>query len=382
MDRAATGGQNAHRLSIEWSRVQPARDRWDESALDYYRQMIKGMVDRGITPMVTLHHFTHPLWISEIGGWESSETPKHLYEYARRVVAALKDYVALWCTINEPNVIAAVGYLDGAMPPGVSDIGRAFVTMENLARAHVAAYQAVHEVQPSAKAGPALAYRGMHAAGPWSFVDRLVARAHSHLFNEFFPQTIRDGMMRFLTKTVPFKQARGTQDFLGVNYYTEDVVAFNFNINEAFGHHYFPSDAEISPHGLIANRPEGFLHALQWAAGFGVPVIVTENGVEDGADQLRPRYLAQHIHRLWRAVDAGVPVQGYFHWSLVDNFEWERGWTQRFGLWELDTQSQLRRKRRSAEFYERICTTNSLSAETVSTYAPGVLDEVFHGSKL
>ncbi|MGH2582656.1 MAG: family 1 glycosylhydrolase [Anaerolineales bacterium] len=163
MDRAVAGGQNAHRLSIEWSRVQPAPDRWDESALDYSRQMIKGLVERGLTPMVTLHHFTHPLWISEIGGWESSETPKHLYEYARRVVSALKEHVNLWCTINEPNVIAAVGYLDGAMPPGVSDIGRAFTA---IARAHVAAYQAVHEVQPDARAGLALAYRGMHPARP------------------------------------------------------------------------------------------------------------------------------------------------------------------------------------------------------------------------
>lgn len=183
--------------------------------------------------------------------------------------------------------------------------------------------------------------------------------------------------MRFLSKTVSFPQARGTHDFLGVNYYTEDVVAFSSKANEAFGHHYFPKDAEISPNGLIANRPEGFYGALRWAADFGVPVIVTENGVEDGADQLRSRYVAQHIHRLWRAVDAGVPIEGYFHWSLIDNFEWERGWTQRFGLWELDIETQRRRKRRSGQFYEQICQTNSLSADAVSTFAPGVLEKIF-----
>jgi beta-glucosidase len=117
--------------------------------------------------------------------------------------------------------------------------------------------------------------------------------------------------------------------------------------------------------------------ALTWANRFGLPIYITENGVEDAGDRMRPRYLAMHLRQLWRAVNFNWPVRGYYYWSLIDNFEWERGWTQPFGLWEVNPVTQERRKRPSADLYAEICRANALSSETVARYAPEALDQVF-----
>ncbi|MCH7663702.1 MAG: family 1 glycosylhydrolase, partial [Chloroflexi bacterium] len=185
---------------------------------------------------------------------------------------------------------------------------------------------------------------------------------------------------RFLPRSQTIPQAVGTQDFLGLNYYTQDLVRFEPRAKEElYGRRSFPPDAKLSPSGMIANQPEGLFKALQWGKKFGLPMIVTENGIEDASDELRPRYLAEHIRELWRAVNFNYPIEGYFHWTLVDNFEWHHGWTQRFGLWELDINSQKRTKRTSAELYEAICKENGLSSQMVEKYAPVLLSKMFPG---
>jgi len=135
----------------------------------------------------------------------------------------------------------------------------------------------------------------------------------------------------------------------------------------------------LSNNKLIANIPEGLFETIKWAVRTypNLPILVTENGVEDHDDHLRPRYLAQHIHQVWRGVNFNWPVKGYFHWSLVDNFEWERGWTQRFGLWGLDETTQKRTKRPSADLYAEVCKENGLTSEMVKKYCPEVFDKIF-----
>jgi beta-glucosidase len=127
------------------------------------------------------------------------------------------------------------------------------------------------------------------------------------------------------------------------------------------------------------NAPDGFWKALTFAHSFQLPVIILENGVEDASDRMRPRYLAQHIRKVWEAVNFNWDIRGYFYWTLVDNFEWERGWTQRFGLWDLDVETQERRKRPSADFYREICEENGFSSEMVAKYAPEIFEEMFPG---
>jgi beta-glucosidase len=377
-DRAAEAGQNSHRLSIEWSRVQPAPDRWDEDAIDRYREMMRGLHERNMLPMVTLHHFTEPLWLTETGSWENELVIEYFEKYTRKVVEAFKEYTSLWVTINEPNVYTIFAYVAGLFPPGKQDIRTALRVYENMLRAHAAAYRTIHSIQPTARVGVAVNYRGFQAARSWFPPDSLVAGLQSRVFNELFPQALLSGSMGLSIWRKRVAEAKGAQDFLGINYYTKDRVSFSLlNSQELFGKRFYPPEADLSDNGFIANEPSGMFEALKWARRFNVPVFVTENGVEDADDDLRPRYLAQHIHQVWRAVNFNWPVRGYFQWSLVDNFEWERGWTQRFGLWELDPETQARRKRRSADLYAEICDQNGISSEMVEKYCPEVFELLF-----
>jgi len=377
-DRAAEAGQNSHRLSIEWSRVQPTPDIWDESAMDRYREIVRRLVELGMTPMVTLHHFTDPLWVADQGGWENEAIVGLFEKYASRVVEALQEYVNLWITINEPNVLAVSAYLLGVYPPGKNDLLASMRVMTNLVHAHAAAYHAIHKQQSTARVGLAVNYRGFLPARKWFPLDHLVAKNHSNLFNDFFPQACSSGVLNFPIRFKRLPLAKNTQDFLGINYYTRELVSFNLLYpGELFGRRYFPPDAELSETGTIANQPAGLFEAIKWGLQFNLPIIITENGVEDADDSLRPRYLVQHLHQLWRAVNFNFPVKGFFHWTLVDNFEWEHGWTQRFGLWELDIETQARSKRPSVDLYAEICQENGFSSEMVRRYAPELIGEIF-----
>jgi beta-glucosidase len=378
LDRATQSGQNTHRLSVEWSRIEPNSAVWDDSAVDFYRQVLQGAIDRGLTPMVTLHHFTSPRWISEQGGWAAPETPGRFERYVRKIVGSLKDLANLWVTINEPNVYAFSGYFLGTFPPGEKSLGRAFQVLENMVSAHAAAYQAIHELQPSARVGVAHHYRGVLPFHPSNPLDRAVAGFRFRVLNDFFPVALHQGSFGILGRTFRFPKATRTQDFFGLNYYTVERCAFDpLRPLALFMRDLYPPGSDLSGTGFLANEPDGFTRSMQWATRFGLPIYITENGVEDADDRMRPRYLALHLHRLWHEVNLGIPVRGYYHWSLVDNFEWERGWTQRFGLWELILETQERRKRRSADFYAEVCRSNSLSTEMVGEFAPEVFERLF-----
>ncbi|HAV76475.1 MAG TPA: glycoside hydrolase family 1 protein [Anaerolineae bacterium] len=380
LDRAAESGQNAHRFSVEWSRIQPTPDSWDEHALERYRNMLRGLKERGMTPMVTLHHFSDPLWLYEKDGWEHEEVVALFEKFVRRTVEALKEYCTLWCTINEPNVYALSGYVAGDFPTKRRGVNVAMQVMANMLRGHAAAYRAIHEIQPEARVGFAHHHRPMVAKRAWSPLDLLMRKIRYDGINMGFPSAISTGVMRTPVAKVSIPEAKGTQDFLGLNYYSVDMVSFDItNPKELFTHSECPPGSDMSDTGFIANIPTGLFDSIKWATRTfpNLPIIITENGVEDADDHMRPRYIAQHIHQMWRTVNFNWPVKGYFHWSLVDNFEWERGWTQRFGLWGLDVETQKRIKRPSADLYAEICKENGLSSEMVQKYCPEVFDKLF-----
>ena len=379
-DRAAEASQNAHRLSVEWSRIQPTPDRWDEDALERYRAMLRGLRDRNMTVMVTLHHFTDPLWLAEVQGWETEAVVPLFEKFVRKTVEALKEYVTLWCTINEPNVYALEAYADKKFPPGQSNLLKAFRVEANLLRGHAAAYRTIHEIQPEARVGFAHHHRPMTPRYPWFPLDVLERNLHFSAINMAFPSGIRTGVMRTPLGNKRIPEAKGTQDFFGLNYYSQDTVAFDLlKPGELFGRRYYPKGSDIAEGGMNVNLPEGLFRSIKWALQFNVPILITENGIEDAKDTLRPRYMAGHIHQVWRAVNFNWPVKGYFWWSLVDNFEWERGWTQRFGLWELNVETQARRKRPSADLYAEICKENGLTSEMVQKYCPEIYEKMFPG---
>ena len=378
-DRAAESGQNAHRLSVDWARIQPAEDRWDEDALDYYRQIVRGAIERGLLPMVTLHHFSDPLWLSEQGGWTNPQSPRLFEAFVRKTVEALKEYVSLWVTINEPNIYYFNGYFTGEFPPGYhGKLESVFQVLCNMLRGHAAAYRTIHEIQKTARVGFAHHHRPLRAARSWMPFDRLITHYGSMILNAF-PLGLRDGKVRFLFKRASIPEAAHTQDFFGLNYYAFEEVKFVLNPLENFFQYSFPHEAEVSATGFMANLPVGMFDSLRWARQFNLPILVTENGIEDADDDLRQRYLVEHIHQMWRAVTFSWPVKGYFHWSQVDNFEWERGWSQRFGLWGLNTETQARTRRKSVDIYAEICRTNGISSEMVKKYVPALTGKLFPG---
>lgn len=378
MDRAQDAFQNAHRLSLEWSRIEPHPAVWDENALEKYREILKGMHDRGIRPMVSLVHFSHPRWFIEKGGWLRDESAELFGRYVQKSVDALKDLVSLWVTINEPNVYVFSGYVDGTFPPGMNSLRAAFDVSRNLARAHLTAYQKIHAIQPEAEVGLAHHYRSFKPANIRNLLDRTVAKFRHDLFNNVFPEAIRSGRLQMLHWRQSLPELLGTQDFFGLNYYTREIVDVNITKPaDILKPGSYPEGADVSPTGFIANEPDGFWEALEWAHGFDLPIYITENGVEDPQDRIRSRYLACHIRELWRAANFNWKIKGYFHWTLVDNFEWERGWTQRFGLWAMDPKTKARTKRRAAEFYADICKENGLTLAAVNKYAPEVLNVLF-----
>lgn len=371
LQHAVEDGQNAHRLSIEWSRIEPQPGKWDEASIQTYREMLKGIIKLGLKPMLTLHHFTDPIWIYEKGGWENEETSDRFVRYVEKIVPILQDLVDMWITINEPTVYVFGGYMSGEFPPGKSDPKAAFRVMRNMLLGHSRAYRAIHRTQPQAMVGFAKNYRAMLPARKWFPPDHWIRTFSSNSFNNAFADTLMHGKLKFALWKESIPEAIGTQDYMGVNYYTRDNIKFNvLSAKSIFQERFFDPDAELSENGFIATEPVGFTESLQWAQRYGVPIHITENGVEDSHDTMRPHYLITHLYQLQKAIQSGMDIRGYMHWSQVDNFEWERAWTQRFGLWGLNIETQERIRRPSVDIYHDICTQNALPAESIARFAP------------
>ena len=378
--RAAALGTNALRLSVEWSRVEPAPGIFDEGALGRYVEMVEALRQRGIEPMVTLHHFTTPRWLAEQGGWERPETVARFARFVVRVVEALGPTCDLWCTINEPNVYAYQGYLAAAWSPGASEWGTAMTVMRHLLLGHAAAYRAIHEVQPEARVGFAHNMQIFDPARPRSPLDRFVTSIIDRAYNQAILSSLKRSVW---TPPLGFGLAlklRGTLDWIGLNYYTRELVAFDRTRSEAlFSRRLHGDDAEMLDGGYGELYPQGMMRCLERLAQLDLPIYITENGIPDDDDDQRPRHLLTHLHQLWHAIQRCYPVMGYYHWTLVDNFEWAEGWTLRFGLIALDPETQVRTPRRSAFLYATIIRANAITPQAIDAYAPELRPELLPG---
>jgi beta-glucosidase len=378
-DRAQQLGINGLRLSLEWSRIEPEEGRWDDGALARYRAMLQGLRARGIEPMVTLHHFTDPLWLERQGGFTAPRAIRLFERFVGRCVDALGDLCDLWCTVNEPNVYASQGYLLGVFPPGRKGDGLAVVRVQaNLLRAHAAAYRVIHDVQPAARVGLAHNMQVFDPARPGRRLDRLVAGWQDAGFNGLALAALARGRMGGPLGALAgdLREVRGTCDYIGLNYYTRELVAFDLRRPaEIFGRRFTRPGAERQDTGATGGLggeiyPDGLRRLLVRLATLGRPIYVTEHGVADAADTRRPAALVRSLVAVHTALEQGVPVRGYYHWTLVDNFEWAEGWSARFGLIELDPATQKRTPRPSAEIYSRMCHANVVPADLLARYEP------------
>lgn len=375
-------GLNSYRFSIEWSRIEPEQGKWDTAALDWYAGLVAECEKRGLIPMATLNHFTVPKWVAAQGGFVSEHTPGLFGGYVKKVIARFGSRVPLWCTLNEPNTLAVGAYLGCYMPPAKYDPRRVSAATRNLLRAHVQAYDLLHG-RITDRQGPwrshPLAVGIAHnmidfvPLRPWNPIEALFSRMFRRFYNQTWPDAVTGRKQHFgATGLVPYApqvtQARGrrTVEFLGINYYTRVYVSC-FPLQGPGGQGAgFPAKSSL-PIGVTFSRPTDETTELGWVIhprGLGrmirflkrykTPLYITENGIADSRDEQRPHYLVDHLKEVAREIQRGADIRGYYHWSLLDNFEWVKGFGPRFGLLKVDYSTQSREMRPSSRFYREI----------------------------
>lgn len=324
-------GIPTYRFSIEWARIEPERGEYSQAALNHYRSVIEAARARSINPMVTLHHFTNPRWVTELGGWANHEIVGWFRSYAERAVDAIGDLVGDWCTINEPNIVATLGYLTGLFPPGHMDFDEREAANANFVAAHQAARGAIKATRPDARVGLTVA---LHE---WTAVDG----------GEELLEELRRPMEDV------FLEAARTDDFVGVQNYTRFIIGPD-------GFQPVDSDARLTIMGY-EYRPQALEASIRraWEVTDGVAIIVTENGIATADDEERIEFVSAALDGLDRCLADGIDVRGYIHWSLLDNFEWAFGYGPTFGLIAVDRATQARVPKPSARWFGQIARANS-----------------------
>ncbi|MBI3556373.1 MAG: family 1 glycosylhydrolase [Deltaproteobacteria bacterium] len=352
-----------YRFSVEWAKVEPKQGRYDLDAIIHYNRELALLRAAGIEPMITLQHFTLPRWMREQGGWEWDGAPAAFAKYSTFVLDNIGFGVRDWITINEPMVHLVLGYLGGVQPPGKKgDLASLKAPVIGLLKAHAAAYHAMKQRHPEIRIGLAHHLRVFDAIPGWNPLNGVLAEKLDRAWNWAFAEALETGQLRYdiplATEVNEFiENIAHTQDFIGINYYTRDMVEMTL---EAPGFKFsVPEGAETSDVGWEI-YPEGFYRVLKAAAEHfpGKQILITENGIADAKDTKRSKFIESHLEAMNRAMREGVPVEGYCYWSLMDNFEWSEGFTPRFGLYEMDYATLARKARPSAAHFSEIILRN------------------------
>ncbi len=329
---------NAYRFGLEWARIEPEQGKFDHKAIRHYREFCQKLKDNNIKPVVTLWHWTNPIWLQAAGGWESKAIRKAFLRYVDKMVFELGDLVEYWVTLNEPLMVIGHGYLDGKFPPNKKFSPSLFKVFNNFIYVHKKAYDLIHKKFPHAKVSIAMTTGFFEPAHKWNLIEVAIAKIAHYFRNDWF-----------------LKKVQKKIDYIGVNYYHHDRIVwyppFKKNLNKIIddrGWEYYP---------------RGIYEVLIRYKKYNLPILILENGTADADDQLRPRYIREHLYYINKAISEGVDVRGYFHWSLLDNFEWAEGYWPKFGLFAVDHKTMERKARGSVEVYADIIKNNRIEIE-------------------
>jgi beta-glucosidase len=351
-------GCNAVRFSIEWASIEPTEGLFNEAALDFYERYCDALLEQGIEPMVTLYHFTHPLWFDLKKGWELENNIDYFVRYSSKVFERLGSKVTLWCTINEPTVYSFMGYILGMHAPGKQlQFRTAGTVLCNLLDAHVRVYQTLKSMPGGKNASIGIVhqllksqpYSSWHITGTWLSKFLNFCAAHNQTF-----ECLKTGNFDYSIPGITSvrKHLSGMQDsydFIGLNYYSRVVFGF--------GPTCYP--CEVMTDMEYAMHPQGIYDAIVEMSSLDKPIYITENGLADEADVNRSSFIKTYLHSVHKAVSDGYDVRGYFYWTLMDNFEWDRGFSMKFGLYEVNFATQERRLRPGAYAYRDYCILQS-----------------------
>lgn len=330
---------NSYRLSIEWSRVMPEPGKINEEELKHYLDVFNELNKLKIEPLVTLHHFTNPIWFSKLGGWENKKNIKYFEQFAATVVERFKGDVNKWVIINEPNVYTAMAYLRGFWPPKKTKFRSAIKVYLNLVSAHKKTYKLIHKISPEAIVGSAI--------NMTHFKGGLIAKILTSIVNYSFIN---------LTKKY--------HDYIGINSYFYNPISLKklFKLQKINKNNFlnmiYGRDLSMGTQAF----PQTIYHnIISTHKKYNLPIIITENGIADKTDTIRPRYIKDTLIWLKQSINEEANVLGYYHWSLIDNIEWGLGKKARFGLIDVDYKNQKRTPKQSAYIYGEICKQNSVS---------------------
>ena len=349
-------GVNAYRMGVEWSRLQAAPFApLNPKELAHYVHLLDCLKAVNITPMVVLHHFSNPPWISAAGGWLNPATVPAFVDYVTKLVSALKDRIYLWNTFNEPDTYASLTYLIGGFPPFHKWRFRSYwKVIKHMAEAHMQASRVIRREGTGGKTpevGIAKNWTYFEAFQKYSIWDHTLAAACHHAFNRFVLDAFLGG------------RRHEASTFLGVNYYGRARLKHFQALVPTNG----VSKARLKQLGVICDdmferHPSGFGTILnKFHRRYGLPIYITEHGAASANDDFRICDLTQHLHALQGAMNNGVDVRGFFYWSLLDNFEWQFGHSKKFGLVTVDFNDEKlpRKMTRVGDFYRGICTTRA-----------------------
>lgn len=356
---ARNAGANSFRFSVSWSRVEPQPGVFDDAVLARYRRFVDKLVELGIEPVVTLFHYTHPRWFHEKTPWTSPASVLVFARFAGRVAEALGRGARFWVILNEPLVFMLAGYLDGQIPPGLADTRTLNRVLDHLLAAHCAAASEIRSRISSAAFAVAHNMMGFAPERDSNPLDAMLAKAAHSMYNRGILEAFATGRWKFLMP--PATTIRGRRDELpawldafGINFYSRLHLRCpgrtrfigDFDYHDRTGHGLTDNGWEVAPLTL------GIL--IDEASQIGRPLVITENGLADASDRLRPQFLRMHFEEIQKAEARGIPIHGYFHWSLLDNYEWLEGFQPKFGLYAVDRETMERRPRASVDTFREL----------------------------
>ena len=366
IDLMAEMGLEIYRFGIEWSRIEPERGSYSAEALAHYREEIEYILSKGIRPMLTLHHFTNPLWFEDMGAWCNRDSVNIFLAFADKVLDAVGDLIGDYITINEPNVYATNSLFYGIWPPEKKSMKALVQAFSNMTEAHIKAYELIHKKRAAlgkkreetlvSFANHLRVFEPKNKKNLW---HRFAARLSEYLFQSAITEAMMTGKCRF-----PVLKRRGIAcgkyyDFIGINYYTRstcegiaDGVREGSDINDL--------GWEIYHEGLIrlSNR-------LSDKYGREYPVFVTENGTCDNSDSFRSRFIYDQLKLV---SETDNRIERYYHWSFIDNFEWREGESARFGIVHIDYETQKRTVKSSGKLYSSIIQNKGVTDEAYSDF--------------
>jgi len=319
---------NSYRFSVEWSRIEPKEGTWNSEAIAHYKQYLEELRRRKIEPVVTLLHFTLPVWFAQKGGFEKRANVKYFVRYAEKIMSELGNSVRFIITINEPEVYGFESYYLQNWPPNQSSLFKVWQVSNNQALAHRKAAKALHAMNRRYKIGIAKS-TVFFFPGDTAWLSRLSANVFQYFQDDYF-----------------IKKYIRHSDFLGVNYYQSQRL-FGYRVHNSESADYSDVDWMLAPADI-----EYALERLY--RKYKKPLMITENGLADADDAHREWWIKETIIGMQKALKEGVELIGYFHWSLLDNFEWAYGKWPRFGLVEIDYKTGKRTLRPSAAWFGRV----------------------------